>query len=160
MAFNILRRRPIEHGTIPQPIDVDFGWVAQGSLVSSIQAWSRYIYPPGLVASVGAGVASIYRSSAGNMTIYLPPDHCGEKLVKAWVDIICSTTGYVASYDAFIGSYIPPFIASGSYTGVQATNGQITIYTTTRGTSTLTDVSSLALASIRVNLRWSDADYG
>lgn len=161
MAFNKMRRRPIEHGTISQPIDVDFTFQPLGS--QAVAGWSRYMGDAVASVAGAAGVASIQRVASGTFNIFFPLDQVGERFVDADVSVRCSTAGYVASYDAYIGSYTKPGPAStGSYTGASSILPFLTIYTQARSTASLgglTDVSSLSLASLQVWCRWSDGDY-
>src|SRR5579859_3719973 len=162
MAFNKMRRRPIDHGVSPQIVDVDVGWVANGSL--AIASWQQYVYGAQIPVGNGA-VASIARDAAGQFSLYLDPTSCGEKMVTGDVSIICSTPGFIASYDGYIGSYTAPTSpGSGSlnYDNKNAGPGRVTIYTQPRASASLgatNDISSLALASVCVWLRFSDADY-
>jgi hypothetical protein len=157
----------MEHGSIPQTIDNDFGWVAAGSLAATA-SYQPFLYGPLVTMQASARpdgntqVASIQRTAAGNFTVFLDPTAVGEKLVGAWADIICHTAGFQASYDAYIGSYTAPTIPAGSYYGRLANFAQLTVYTQSRASASLgalQDISSLALASIRIGLRWGDGDY-
>jgi hypothetical protein len=168
MAFNRMRRRPMNHGFFAQTVDQDFGWIAQGSVLVTA-SYQPYLYGPLVTMQASAGpngntpVASIQRTAAGTFTCFLDSQNVGEKLVGAWADIITHTAGFQASYDAYVGSYTaPPPASTGSYTGGNVGFGRLTIYTQSRATASLggfTDISSLAVASIRIGLRWSDADY-